>query len=374
MNIGGIQKSLSEILKELSKNEEYDISVFCCKHEGAYFDTVSSNVKIIEKNDYAEISEMSASQCKKKGKKYYLFRLFFSLWSRLFSKKIPSMIFCRLIGKIKGEYDVAISFSQPIEEHVFSKLTNEIVLNCVNARKKVTFLHCDFSSYGGNTQRNRELYEKFDCIAAVSDSAGNKFKEVMPHLAEKVHTVYNLCDCDEVLRLADESPVEYSRKSIVTVARLSEEKGLIRCIPAFAKLMSQGYDFEWHIIGDGPLKNLLVENINKYNLNDKVFLEGEQINPYRFMKNADYFLLPSFHEAAPMVYDEALTLRLPVLTTRTLSADELVGNRKTGIVCDNNEEAIYKMLESALSEKIELNNTAIPYNAKAIEQFQNLCK
>mgnify|MGYP003295475142 CR=1 FL=1 len=374
MHVGGIQKSLLELLKVLSVDSRYDVSLFCCKKEGDFLNSIPSTINVLPENPYARMSELSAAKCKKEGMLLYFLRIAFSLWSKWFNKEIPSKILCRLIGRLGDEYDIAISFSQPLEDHAFCNLTNEITLQCVKARKKITFLHCDFGSYGGNSKRNRALYHKFDSIAAVSDSVGKRFKEIVPELDGLIHTVYNFCDCEEIKELANENPVEYDKACIVTVARLSEEKGLLRCVPVFAKLKEENIPFEWHIVGGGSLKDRLENLINESNLGDCIFLEGEQLNPYRYIKNANYLLLPSYHEAAPMVFDEARSLNVPILSTNTLSAKELVENRNVGFVCENTDDDIYNMLKYALAlndARFDLNQ---PDQEVCKKQFEQLCE
>ncbi len=350
MNIGGIQKSLLELLKALSKRKDVSVSLFCCNKCGVFLPLIPREIEILSSNSWAEISELSVDECKKLGIKYYLFRIAASLWTKLFNKKLPAAFLCHKIKSI-GSYDVAISYSQPINSKAFCNLTNEIVLNCTEAERKITFVHCDFENYGGNTKVNRELYHKFDTVAAVSNSVGMNLAKCIPGAKNKIKTVYNFCDVDEIKMLSNENPIEYSTKTLVTVARLSEEKGIPRCIPVIAKLKEQKIDFEWHIIGGGGLENIIRNSIADYGMERTIILEGQQTNPYRYMKNADYLFLPSFHEAAPMVFDEAIALKLPILTTNTLSAKELVSEKNVGVVCDNSNNGIYNMLYSALATK-----------------------
>jgi len=374
MDIGGIQKSLLELLKCL--NRDYDITVFCVKSTGKLLESIPTNIPILFGNKYALISEQTVRQAKESGIVYGILRAFLSAWSKLFGKGIPAFVLTQLMGQIEGSYDIAISYSQPINDKEFCALTNEIVLNCCNAREKATFVHCDFGSYGGNTKYNKGLYTQFDKIAAVSDSVGQRFKNLNLELSEKVYTVRNCCDIEQIRLLAEQNSVIYENPAIVTVARLSKEKGLIRCIPIWNRLKNEGLKFEWHIIGDGNIKEELLSHIKEHSLEEYIFLHGEQTNPYRFIKNADYLLLPSYHEAAPMVFDEALCLRVPVLTTRTLSADELVGIRNVGKVCDNEDEAIYAMLKEALykNDHSGLSLDLEPNNDAVVKQFDCICR
>ena len=372
MNVGGIQKSLLELLRMLAQEEEYEISLFCCKQTGAFLEQLPANIRLLPEDPYARIVEQSAAACKKQGIKFYILRVVLSAWSKWFTKAIPAALICKLIGKL-GSYDVAISFSQPIGDRDFCNLTNEIVLQCVDAPRKVTFVHCDFGRYGGNTKRNRALYRRFDRVAAVSNSVGEVIKSHIPEIRDRTVTVYNCCDCQEVLRLSQEDPVQYDTTTFVTVARLSEEKGLLRCVPIFARLRQEGYKFQWHIVGGGPLNNALKEQIRQYEMEGWIVPEGEQVNPHRYVKNADFFLLPSFHEAAPMVFGEASTLGVPVLTTATLSARELVESRGLGLVCENQDDAVYEMLCRALQRQDVFSKEGRPDNRVSVEQFRQVC-
>lgn len=372
LNIGGIQKALLELLKALSKRDDFSVDLFCCKQSGEFFSEIPKEIKILPRNKWAELSESTLESCKKLGKRYYLFRLFASLWAKILNKKFPAKLLCRKI-KIEDEYDVAISYSQPIHEKTFCTLTNEIVLNCCKAKKKVTFVHCDFASYGGNTPANRALYKKFDTIAVVSDSVGKVLEKCIPETKDKIQTVYNFCNSEGIIELSNQNPKKYSTTTLITVARLSEEKGILRCVSLMKKLKDNNLNFEWHIVGGGSLKNTIKKMIVDYGMENTIILEGQQINPYRYMKNADYLFVPSFHEAAPVVFDEAIVLNLPILTTDTLSAWELVGQRNAGMVCENNEEAIYNMLETALRNPQEKCEKIINQGI-CKKQFDSLCK
>ena len=90
---------------------------------------------------------------------------------------------------------------------------------------------------------------------------------------------------------------------------------------------------------------------NELGISGRVVFHGEQGNPYRYMKNADLLLMTSYHEAAPMVIDEARALGLPVLTTETTSSHEMVTEVGCGWVCENSQSALETALERVLREK-----------------------
>jgi glycosyltransferase involved in cell wall biosynthesis len=105
---------------------------------------------------------------------------------------------------------------------------------------------------------------------------------------------------------------------------------------------------------------------------------GEQTNPYRFMKNADLFLMTSYHEAAPMVIEEAACLQLPVLTARTTSSQDMVADAGIGWVCENTQADINAALLEVVSgrldkvKKEELRGSEDADNSVALAQFSKL--
>lgn len=372
LEIGGIQRSLVELLNLI--HSRYEITLYCINYSGTYINELPKGIKLIRGNRYAINPECSKSECRRMGLTDYFLHIITNGWSRLFGRKYPAKLICKLSGKIKGDFDVAISFAQPSNDKFCISLTNEIVLYNCTAKKKVSFLHSDFLLYGGNTQYTCGLYKSFDAIAAVSESVKNRLITTLPIVKYKTFVVRNACDVQAIDGLSRIDTVEYNKCAIVSVSRLGPEKGLVRCLPLCKRLLDEGFDFEWHIVGDGVEKSKLQRGIENYQLEKVAFLEGNQANPYRYMKNAKALFLPSFHEAAPMVFHEAATLGVWILTTDTLSAKELVSEKGIGCVCPNNEEDIYKMLKQFLIDKPtqrrDFNSTQL--NAEVVKQFESL--
>jgi glycosyltransferase involved in cell wall biosynthesis len=98
------------------------------------------------------------------------------------------------------------------------------------------------------------------------------------------------------------------------------------------------------------------------------------------MKNAQLFLLTSYHEAAPMVIEEASLVGLPVLTSQTTSSADMVVQRGIGWECANSQDAINQALEGVLSNMQTLQATAeriqsgtvVLDNSEAIQSFAQM--
>lgn len=370
--IGGIQKSLVELLKVIAN--DYNVTVYCPNFDGPLVKELPDGVKIIKGDKWAKIAETGIRQSISLGVIRSIVTISLSLWSRCFTKRTPARLYVKLINRPKEHYDVAIAYSQPLPPKDFSNLSNEIVLYGTNAVKKYTFLHCDYGEYGGQSTYSESLYKQFDGIIGVSNSVAKKFTSILPDMSDKVHVVLNACDINGIISAAGEIDVKYEKPSMVSVSRLSEEKGLPRSLEVVKNLHERCIRFEWHLVGNGPLMSAIGTFIKNNGLEDTVFLEGAKDNPYPYMKAADYLFLPSFHEAAPMVFNESACLGTPILTTKTLSAVELVENRSLGVVCENNTKGIEEMLVKAFSElgKVTYQKLPTDYNVKIKKQFAEI--
>ena len=154
-------------------------------------------------------------------------------------------------------------------------------------------------------------------------------------LDDKLEVFYNFYDVDNIKKLSKEIITwSIGKITLLTVARLAREKNLL-CIPETAKLLSDsGYDFEWYIMGDGPQKQELQNEIEKYSLEEKVFLMGVKSNPYPYMHNCTIYVQTSILEGYCTTTMEAKTLHKPVVTTNAPGMSEQFENGKNGIIVD----------------------------------------
>lgn len=133
----------------------------------------------------------------------------------------------------------------------------------------------------------------------------------------------------------------------ITVGRLSTEKGNDRLIRSVAQL---SIPFQYDIIGEGSQRAALQDIINSLQLQDKVFLRGEKINPYLHMDDADLFLLGSYYEGFPNVVIEAGSLGIPVIAFDVPGGTrEIITDGGNGLlVGENDETAFAAAIEKAL--------------------------
>ncbi len=140
----------------------------------------------------------------------------------------------------------------------------------------------------------------------------------------------------------------FNKNKFITVARLSEEKGIDRLVCSVVKL---SIPFQYHIIGEGNKRMQLQNLINELQLQDRVHLTGEKIDPYHNMEDASLMLMGSFYEGFPNVALEAGALGIPVIAFDAPGGiREIIIDGENGLlVKDNTEKAFSAAIEKALS-------------------------
>ena len=116
MNTGGIQKALIELLKQIK--DKYDLSLFVVSSSNTLIKEIPSSICVYYGNDMIGASELSLRQAKKQSLKVFLIKYICSIWSKIFSRRIPARILTHYY-KIPGTYDYAVSYTQPVSSKFF---------------------------------------------------------------------------------------------------------------------------------------------------------------------------------------------------------------------------------------------------------------
>lgn len=351
LETGGVQISLLNMIKEIHK--DYEISLLLFRYKDEYKSLLPQNVRILTVKSAFKHFGMSANEAKR-NPVLYACRAFWSVLIKLFGRSFAIRLMSLTQKKVKG-YDCAVSFLHEAPQKNFYGGCNEFVLRKVEAKQKIAWLHCDFGLCGANNKQSRRIYKQMDKIIACSEGSRQSFVRCMPELAEKTVAIRN-CNDYQAIRLRAGDGLEYDKSvfNIVTVARLSPEKGIERALRAIRFCKEKGYKIKYHLVGAGPSEEFLRTEVETLGLTEDVVFYGNQKNPHPYIKNADLFLLPSYHEAAPMVFDEAACLGVPVLATSTTSTDEMILQSGNGFVASNDQDGINDKLLFILENKDQL--------------------
>lgn len=163
------------------------------------------------------------------------------------------------------------------------------------------------------------VYPLADRVVAVSGSVAADILQFARLSPERVVVVPNPVVTGDLTRLADK-PVEHpwfakgAPPVILGVGRLVEQKDFSTLIRSFS-LVRQRRVTKLVILGEGPLRNMLVSLIRKLGLEDDVDLPGFVVNPYPWLRRAAVFVLSSAWEGSPNVLVEAMACGTGVIST-----------------------------------------------------------
>ena len=163
------------------------------------------------------------------------------------------------------------------------------------------------------------LYDYADKVVAVSEGIETELRDFLKLRKEKIKVIENGCDFLKIANesqrglTADENRKFSNRKIVVTVGRLTVQKGQWHLIRAFNEVVRNIPDVLLMILGTGELEKYLKKLVSLYGLNDSVYFMGYVTNPYKYMIQSDVFVLPSLYEGFPNAMAEAICLGVPCI-------------------------------------------------------------
>ena len=356
MNIGGVEKSLLSLLAVIPK-EKYEITILTLDKKGGFLEYIPNNVKLIEAEWFKYIKPiiMDSPQniIKRYIKNYEFLKILSFIYSYFKTKKTNDRYIyykhvLKSIPECKEKYDVAIAYAGPTE------IIDAYISHKVKAEKKIAWVHFDISKHKINKKLYNNLYERFNKIFAVSNECKKKLDEIIPAVRNKSEVLFNIVS-EDLINEMSESYVDfddnYKGIKIITVGRLSKEKGQDLAIKALAKLKKDRYDVKWYCIGEGNSRREFEQLIKEYNLENNFLLLGSTSNPYPYIKNADIYVQTSRHEGYCLTLAEAKVLNKPIVTTNFIGAYEQIKNNENGFIVSCNENDLADAIRNLIDEK-----------------------
>lgn len=271
----------------------------------------------------------------------------------LFDKEVPSMkkiiyydlskIETRVIHIVKSQMYNALSSYLPNSSRLFFSFRGyeTLVLPQMDSKWKDELL---------------EIYDKAERLHFVSDYIKNKAIELGAP-PEKCYTVYRTVDTDFFTASKRESTL--SKIKVLSVGRLTWEKGYTDALEAIFLLKKSGIDVEYSIVGQGSDLPLLQYHIKRLALESHVkiipYLNRMQLKQQ--YQNANVFLISSLSDAMPNVVLEAASMGLPIVATDVGGIPELVSDGHNGLLSEpakpltlfNSLKFIYENMEQSFN-------------------------
>lgn len=354
MEMGGVEKVMLSVLNNLDQ-EKFEMTVCLSLNQGELRDEFPSHIRKVflteGKEDFS------------KNKFIQKFQLFKRKLQLEKLSKNPEIVDKEIL---KENYDIEIGMTYN---------DFELILNSSNKNsKKIGWFHSEINlpKLQPLVPKILEHFPQMDHIIYCSEKIQKIMHEVYPNLQYPAESVIiNAIPIEEIKKKAEENISDLPKNPVfVSIGRLHTRKGYHKLMDAHFQLLKDGFPHSVLIIGDGEeLPNLLAQQ-KKLGVTETFIFAGNKMNPYPYLKNADFFIMPSESEAWPLVIAEALILQKPIIATKVGDVETMIKDRKTGYLIDYKTGEIYEAMKEFLTNESLVSE--IKKNLKDIEnEFDN---
>lgn len=354
--IGGSEKVLNTILKKLD-SRKYDISIFsvsddceeefkingiqCCKRSRRY------------KYAVAGLKEGLSYAIRYRDVKYLYPVMRYWLISHIHNNK-QFLIdwwesYKNYLSKFNERYDIVVAFG--------AGMVVPLALEKIDAKMKVAWVNLDlFNLFLENTEKTKQSYQlwysQYDKIVTVTEGNYQSFFKAMDFDKSKVRIIPDILDVDYIYEQSKaKNPFKDEKNPVIlTVGRISPEKGYDLLIGAAEILVKKKKNFKWYIIGNGE-KEKYQDMIDQKCLGENVIFLGSRSNPYPYFKECDIYVQTSLHEGNCLTLLEAMTLGKACVTTNFPTGIEKIEHGVNGLVADMNALSIAEAVEVLLNNE-----------------------
>ena len=358
MNLGGTEKSFLNLLHKL--DDKYTVDLLLLEKNGDLLDFLPANVNILTLDNEELINQYIKLGCRKFGLeqlKLMRFILFIKCmlqftFDKLGFSRNPYWAISNYVKPIKEKYEVSVAYAG------IHNFIAHYVLTKTQAKKKILWIHFDVSKVINSTFFGNYFYNKFNTIFCVSKNSREVFLQMFPKVKNITEVFENIVS----EKLIKESALigktyndDFKGLRIITLGRLSFEKGQDMIPEVVFRLKKEGLHFRWYLIGDGKLTQNIQEQIKKFKLEENLILLGSNKNPYAYLRDCDLFVQTSRHEGYCLTLHEAKVFNKPVVTTNFLSASNLIKDKEDGLIVDISVDGIFEGVKQIIDNK-ELRN------------------
>ena len=361
LELGGAERSLIGLLDALNP-DEWDIDLFLLRHEGELLGAIPEYINLLPQvAAYTVLARPMVDTLKEGHLVLTSARLLGKVFAKVYEKKhkltdsgvgleYSHKFTCPFMPEINKnkEYDLAISFLTP---HYF-------VAKKVRAKKKIAWIHTDYTHVQINVESERKMWGVYDKIASISDSATDAFLKVFPDFKDKVLLIENILPKSLIEKQAEEKVTDIKKAAdeitLLSVGRFCLAKNFDNVPDMCAHLLRYGLNVKWYLIGYGGFESLIRQKIKENNMEKNVIILGKKTNPYPYIKECDIYVQPSRYEGKCVTVREAQMLKKPVVITRYATSNSQLEDGVDGIIVPMDNEGCAKgILEVIRNYKLQ---------------------
>ena len=332
LGYGGIEKSIAALANMLCSRYEVEIACTYKLFEQSVF-PIDERVKI----RYLTDVKPNKTELKEAISKKNIVRIFKELF---YAVKVLTLRKKTMIQYIKNCESSVIIATRDIFDEWLGDYGKDGVL-------KIGWEHNHYHNnfkYAANITRSNK---KLDYLVLVSESLRKFYKKEL--LRFKCSCVY----IPNVIESIPKSSSSLTNKRLISIGRLSPEKGFMDLLKMYAILHKDYPDWKLDIIGDGVEKENMLNFIKDYNLEDSVTLHGFRDKEYidKMLHKSSIYLLTSFTESFGIVLIEAMSHGVPCVAFNSAEgARELISSGRNGYLIKNRSySAFLKKVEDLIN-------------------------
>lgn len=385
LEIGGAETSLIGLLNAID-TDLYDIDLFLYSHRGELLKQVPDTVHLLPEIKKYDVIEKPIKEAIQKGfPDIALARLWakyqFARYAKRNQLKEGSAILQYVFDAVtpllpninpNTEYDLAISFLTP----------HNIVLNKVKAKKKLAWIHTDYTKISVNVEKEIKVWSQFDHIVSISEDVTRSFLSVFPTLAGKIIEIANILFSRTVRAKALASkvdfPIQNGRVNLLSVGRFTFAKNFDNVPDICRRILQEGCEVYWYIVGYGGDEQLIKEKIKEAEMEEHVILLGKRENSYPFIKECNIYVQPSRFEGNAVTVREAQILCKPVVAANYPTAHSQIKQGVDGIIVPQDNAGCAHEIAQFIKNK-ELQQKIVGYlkehdygNEKEVQKLYSL--
>lgn len=298
-----------------------------------------------------------------------------------FGKYIPDMVYGKILQIIEclstamqyrlivwKKFDIEIAFNRG--------KAAELISNSINAQaKKFVFVHTDYmrntNALAGFADELAayEAYQRFDAVICVSEQARLSFIERIGDTKNLI-TKYNIIDDYLVKKKSREIQIGKKNFTVLSVGSICDAKNYFLLIDVAEEMQHRKIPCEFWIVGDGNLKEELLQYIEKKNVKN-VILHGMQTNPYPYFEASDLYMCTSKYEGLSTSVIEALMIGRPIIATECVGMRDILGaDNEFGRIVEFDEIKLADELVKMIEDKDYYRN----YREKAYMRGKHFAK
>ena len=358
MELGGAEISLIGLLNALDP-ERVDVDLFIYSHQGPLMKFIPDWVNLLPEIKSYSMIERPMKEALMAGEwSLVANRLRARLQHRRYLKNVRSVADdCSIFQFIADcvtpslppinpnvEYDLCISFLTP----------HNIGRDKVHARKRLAWIHTDYSTVHVNAAKELPVWDAYEHIASISPDVTTSFLKTFPSLSSKIIGIENILSPVFVRSRAEETDVSDEMQGdlkLLTIGRFTFQKNFDNLPFIASNLVKNGFEnLRWHIIGYGN-EDAVRQNIADAGMEKHVIILGKKENPYPYIKACDIYVQPSRYEGKSVTVREAQILGKPVAVTAYPTASSQIRHGIDGVIVPLDNEGCARGLTDVIADK-----------------------